>query len=258
MSRTTIKILLGLSAFPLLFVGLLLAEASEATHRGSSLQPVEQIAQTFGSVQPRSLKLYFLGDSTAAGVGATRAEDTFPFLIAQQINEVKHQSVQLFDLAKSGSKAQDVLRFQVPAAESAHPEVAVIVVSANDVTHWTWPRAVENDLRSSVERLQRAGIRVVLVGTPEMDIPLIREPLRSVIRWRGHCMAERVRKVAEEKKVFFVDLAKLTGHLFGQNPRRFFSTDQFHPSGAGYGLWARAIYPEVEKAFSADLSSVLR
>ena len=36
--------------------------------------------------------------------------------------------------------------------------------------------------------------------------------------------------------------------FFAEDPDRYYSDDEFHPSAAGYGLWADAIFPVLIEA----------
>ena len=72
-------------------------------------------------------------------------------------------------------------------------------------------------------------------------IPRFLQPLRAVSGWRGRRIDAEVRKVAESTGAIYVDIAGPTGPPFRRRPSRYFSADDFHPSDAGYGLWADAV-----------------
>jgi len=87
-----------------------------------------------------------------------------------------------------------------------------------------------------------AGVPVVLLGVPDMgSIARFAQPLRAIAGRRGRHLDAVVRQVAAVTGAVHVDLAGATGPAFRHDPRRYFSADDFHPSDAGYGLWADAV-----------------
>jgi lysophospholipase L1-like esterase len=72
-------------------------------------------------------------------------------------------------------------------------------------------------------------------------IPRFAQPLRAVAGWRGRNLDAEVRRVAADTGAVYVDIAGPTGPPFRRHPGRYFAADDFHPSDAGYGLWADAV-----------------
>jgi lysophospholipase L1-like esterase len=99
--------------------------------------------------------------------------------------------------------------------------------------------------RHTYEELVRAlppGVPVVLLGVPDMGaIPRFAQPLRAVAGWRGRNLDAEVRWVAVRTGAVYADIAGPTGPPFRHHPDRYFAADDFHPSDAGYGLWADAV-----------------
>jgi lysophospholipase L1-like esterase len=85
-------------------------------------------------------------------------------------------------------------------------------------------------------------VPVVLLGVPDMGaIPRFAQPLRAVTGWRGRHLDATVRQVAADTGAVYADIAGPTGPSFRREPGRYFAADDFHPSDAGYGLWADAV-----------------
>jgi hypothetical protein len=49
-----------------------------------------------------------LGDSTAAGVGVSRVEETYPYLVAQALAAARGRRVHVVNAAKSGAQSEQV------------------------------------------------------------------------------------------------------------------------------------------------------
>jgi len=183
-------------------------------------------------------RVVWLGDSTAAGEGASSAAGA----VASQVQDgLGVPDAALTVLAVSGARAADVLADQVPLVAGSHPDLVLISVGANDTIHLTGA----GDFRHRYEQLVRAlppGVPVVLLGVPDMGaIARFAQPLRAMAGRRGRHLDAEVRRVAVDTGAVYADIAGPTGPSFRRDPGRYFAADDFHPSDAGYGLWAEAV-----------------
>ena len=181
----------------------------------------------------------WLGDSTAAGLGASTQAQSLP----EQVAALLGAPVRLTVLARSGDRVADVVHDQVPRLAGIHPSVVFISVGANDTTHLTSRGSFRRDYAKVLAGLPSGVARVVLLGVPDMGAPpRLAQPLRAVAGWRGRALADDVRHLAARTpRAIFVDIAGRTGPAFRKKPGRYFSRDHFHPSDAGYALWAQAV-----------------
>ncbi len=207
--------------------------------------PALEIGGTFGDVDAPPLTFVVLGDSTAAGVGAGTADDAYPTRLARRIAQERFR-VRLVALGVSGARIGDVLDEQLPRALDEDPDVVFVGIGANDVTHLTRLGDVEDDVRTLLARLAEERVASVVAGPPDMRSPVFLEPLRTLVGWRGEAVAERIEAAARDAGVPVVPLADETREFFAQDPDRYYGKDDFHPSAAGYALWADVIYPYVE------------
>ncbi|MEW6473046.1 MAG: SGNH/GDSL hydrolase family protein [Actinomycetota bacterium] len=202
---------------------------------GSRLPDLELVLDRSGT----GTRLVWLGDSTAAGVGASSSAGALPSRVADGL--AAGDALPVAVLAVSGARVADVLADQVPKVAGLRPDVVLISVGANDTIHLTGRGA----FRHTYEKVVRAlppGVPVVLLGVPDMGaIPRFAQPLRAVAGWRGRNLDAEVRRVAANTGAVYVDIAGPTGPLFRRHPDRYFAGDDFHPSDAGYGLWADAV-----------------
>jgi lysophospholipase L1-like esterase len=91
-----------------------------------------------------------------------------------------------------------------------------------------------------------AAGHIVLIGVPDMGAPpRLAQPLRALTGWRGRRLDREVKRVARAKGVRYVNLFAATSKPFRSDPSRYFAADKYHPSDAGYGLWADAVAPVV-------------
>lgn len=189
-------------------------------------------------------RVVWLGDSTAAGLGASSSAGALPSQVADGL-----AATSVSVLAVSGARVADVLDDQVPKLAGLEPHLVLISVGANDTIHLTG----RGTFRRTYEKVVRAlpnGVPVVLLGVPDMGaIPRFAQPLRAVAGWRGRIVDAEVRRVATSTGAVYADIAGPTGPAFRRHSDRYFAADDFHPSDAGYGLWADAVL-EVLRNFS--------
>ena len=235
----------ALVAAPVVLAGAVLSvealRSVRRTYLGGSDAPA-----VAGRVGPpgEATRLVLLGDSTAAGVGATSTAGTVGAQLAARLPEpVAYDSV-----AVSGARAGDLAE-QVDEVLREPPDLAVVLIGANDATHLTRLGHVRRDLRAAVDRLVDAGVPVVVGTCPELGTARsFDQPLRAIVGWRGHRVADAEAAALRGSGAGVVDLARLTGPAFGRDPDRYLSEDLFHPSDAGYGLWAEALAPAAREA----------
>src|SRR4029079_5617649 len=151
--------------------------------------------------------------------------------------------VHLRSFAVVGAQSSD-LAAQVTAALPVDPDVAVILIGANDVTHTVLPAASVRYLSEAVRRLQEADVSVVVGTCPDLGtISPLPPPLRQVAReWSRRLAAAQTIAVVEAGGRT-VSLSSILGPEFAAAPALLFGPDRFHPSAAGYESLARLLVP---------------
>ncbi|MEU1707999.1 SGNH/GDSL hydrolase family protein [Streptomyces sp. NPDC005706] len=235
-------------------VGLLLAEMQLARrHVGNGSTGRVPVADgVYGHVydipgEP-PLRLALLGDSTAAGQGVHRAGQTPGALLASGLAAVAERPVELRNVASPGAQSDDLER-QVALVLSAAdpvPDVCVIMIGANDVTHRMPPTRSVRHLSAAVRRLRTAGAEVVVGTCPDLGtIEPVQQPLRWLARRTSRQLAAAQTIGAVEQGGRTVSLGDLLGPEFEANPRELFGPDNYHPSAEGYATAAMAVLPTV-------------
>lgn len=199
----------------------------------------------------RPIELAVLGDSTAAGVGAPVASQSLPVLVADRVAARLGRPVHVVGKAVSGARTATVLAEQVPLLEAAQPDVTLIVIGSNDVTHVTAPWAMGRQTAALVEAARMAGhAPVVIGGIPQFrTVPALLQPLRWVTGRYASVLRAIQRRATARAGAAYVDIAALASPRFVGRPESM-SSDGFHPSPIGYGFWADALAPAVAGAVS--------
>lgn len=218
------------------------------------------IGQPFGS-GPRSSGRYghgpgptwrmaVLGDSSAVGLGVDSPDQTPGAIMATGLAALTGRPVDLRVVAVVGAESAD-LADQVAELLDGHdaPDVAVIMVGANDVTHRVRPADAVAQLGEAVRRLRAAGAQVVVGTCPDLGtIEPIARPLRWVARRWSRQLAAAQTVAVVEAGGRTVSLGDLLGPQFYASPAEMFSADRFHPSPAGYARAAAVLLPSIADA----------
>ncbi|HET6625207.1 MAG TPA: SGNH/GDSL hydrolase family protein [Nocardioidaceae bacterium] len=197
------------------------------------------------------IKIALVGDSSAAGYGVETVEQTPGVHLASGVAEGADRRVYLRSFAFVGAQSRD-LEAQLDRALAMNPDVAVILIGVNDVTHTVRPSESVRLLEHAVRRLREARVEVVVGTCPDLGtIEPIAPPLRQVARsWSRRLAAAQTIAVVEAGGRT-VSLGSILGPEFAASPALFFGPDQFHPSAAGYSSLASVLLPSVLAAVGA-------
>ncbi|NYD46780.1 lysophospholipase L1-like esterase [Actinomadura luteofluorescens] len=212
-----------------------------------------------GTRDGEPLSLVMLGDSTAAGLGVHTPDETPAALLATGLSAIAGRPVRLTNVARSGSRSQ-ALGGQVDRALQTRPDVAVIMIGANDVTGRVPAAESVRHLARAVERLRGAGGEVVVGTCPDLgSVKSLMPPLRWFARRASRQLAAAQTIAVVERGGRSVSLGDLLGHEFAADPLAMFSEDRYHPSARGYAAAAAAVLPSMASALDLghDLSAHL-
>ncbi|WP_435768926.1 SGNH/GDSL hydrolase family protein [Nocardioides sp. SYSU DS0651] len=238
----------GLSALGAGLYGVLTAEARLARKTIGPVRedPPPDATGWYGRGRPGpAIRIALLGDSSAAGYGVDRVEETPGALVASAVAEYADRRVYLREFCVVGAKSSD-LAAQVDRALLIEPDVAIILIGANDVTHTVRPSHSVRNLSEGVRRLIAAGSAPVVGTCPDLGtVQPIAPPLRQVARaWSRRLAAAQTIAVVEEGGRT-VSLGDVLGPEFAAAPALLFGPDQFHPSAEGYRALANVLVPSV-------------
>jgi lysophospholipase L1-like esterase len=188
----------------------------------------------YGPKRPgTSQRFAMLGDSLAAGLGAQDARFTPAAMLAQGISNVLDRPVRLMNAATVGARSAD-LAAQVDRALHMRPQIAVIIIGANDVTHAGRPQVAVGHLEDAVSRLRSVGSEVVVGTCPDVgSVQPIQPPLRWVARRLSRQLAAAQMIACVRAGAHVVSFADELGQEFAQDPA-LFADDRFHPGPEGY------------------------
>jgi lysophospholipase L1-like esterase len=252
----------GLTVLTGASIGLVVAEAKLARRAiGHAVDVPPRADGLFGrhphaptplaDVDHRPLRFAMIGDSTAAGYGVEAAEQTPGALLAAALAAHSGRQVLLANVARVGA-CSDRLNEQIDTlledGPEGAPQVAAIMIGANDITHRMPITESVTHLGNAVTRLREAGCEVVVGTCPDLGtIRPIQPPLRWLVRRWSRRLAMGQARAVYAAGGRSVPIGALLGPEFDARSE-LFGPDRFHPSAEGYATAAAAILPALAAA----------
>lgn len=203
------------------------------------LPPRSEFLKLEGS-NPES-HLLIIGESTAAGVGATSTETTFASHIFQNLNA----QFTIFNIGENGLKAENL---QVLLKKSENEMTgtfskAIILIGANDCFKLTPPKKFKREMESFIQFLVlRKGVKKITIPLipPVQNFPGIPGVMRFFLGWHRSLLTNELEHL--EKKLPHLSFENHGGKFSDE----FFSEDGIHPSDWGYELIAASIAAKIK------------
>ena len=181
-----------------------------------------------------------MGDSTAVGLGADY-KDGIAYKSAVFL--AKNRTVNLMNIGVSGATSREVLQNQADKAAALKADIVLICVGANDVTHLSRSKIVEDSLSQIIDKIKTKNpqVKVLLTGSPAMgSVARFPRAIKLIARLRTEKINKAIQEVADKKGGKRLKIAEKTGPLFLRKPK-LFAEDKFHPNKEGYATWLPVI-----------------
>jgi lysophospholipase L1-like esterase len=199
-----------------------------------------------------TLAFAVLGDSIAYGQGAARPSDTISARLAAELTSSGVPTeVRVFAVPGADSHA---LASQIGHATAWKPDLALIIIGANDLTRFAPPQRAARQLADAVRALRSAGAQVVVAPAPDLSVvPWVPPEMRTAVRAGSRMLQQAQTRAAAAAGAWIADLGVTSTEAFATDPA-LFSADRFHPSSAGYAVITRALVSTIREAAAAAQS----
>ncbi|GAA2139382.1 SGNH/GDSL hydrolase family protein [Actinomadura napierensis] len=182
-------------------------------------------------------RLVVVGESTAVGVGAAEHARALPGFLAEALAARLRCAVAWSVAGENGANARRVARLVRRRAGGHGPaDLVVATVGINDLIRCRSLGRWADDVADLVAVLRGGyGDAAVLVaGMPPVHrFPALPRPLRTVLGARARTMDRVTREAAHAAGAVHVPMDEAIAE-----DRTLFAADGFHPSAAGYRVWA--------------------
>ena len=119
-----------------------------------------------------SIRYLALGDSYTIGTGLEHENQNFPSLLVQRLRAESGIDVALVNLGVNGYTTADLIREELPVAHGARPDVATVLIGANDIVQGSDEASYRRRLRQiygAVRQLGLAPERVLAISVPDFS-----------------------------------------------------------------------------------------
>lgn len=184
-----------------------------------------------------------VGDSTTTGPGLQGPEEIWLAQFARRLGD--RFCVRVHSFAEGGATAQSVERDQLPHLVDLAPDLAFVVVGANDALRGVPVRTFERRLDRIASAVVGAGSTLVLSGVGNLGtIPRLLPPSDRLMAAHGRRYDRAHERVAKRHGGIKVDMWTDVAEVFRSHPDAF-SRDLFHPTAVGHAAWADAAHRAV-------------
>jgi lysophospholipase L1-like esterase len=193
-------------------------------------------------------RVALLGDSIAWGQGAAHEDDRLAARLERGLAEHSiWATTRVF--AVPGARSSG-LGGQVDRALAWCPDVSVVIIGANDLTHLVPTADVIADFETAVGRLRADGGEVVVAPAPDLStVAHVPVGLRPLVQNASAELRRRQIAAALALGARVADADAATAQAF-RSDAALFAADRFHPSSAGYAVIATTLLPQVTAALS--------
>ena len=183
-------------------------------------------------------KLFVIGESTVAGLGARTHEYALAGQFARQLSEHIDQGVEWHVVGKNGVTARRTIDELLPQMPDERFNYILVGLGGNDVMKLSSPVKWRTDMTELLERLRdKQPDAVIFLSNCPMIVlsPVMPEPIKSILWELSKMHDANIREFTSEMERVFYYPQPVDVTLEG------FFADGIHPSEQGYAEWAEAM-----------------
>jgi lysophospholipase L1-like esterase len=198
------------------------------------------------------LRYVALGDSYSSGEGLTAA-DAWPVRLAGALAQGDPRVELVLNAARPGWTSQQALEVELVQAKDARPDVATVMIGANDAFQNVPVAQFQERLRAllaGTAALVGDPRRVVVVTIPDYRAApsVVRTPQSAAAAQALPAFAKAVADEAARAGMPVADIADLS-RAMGSDPSLVLA-DGLHPSAKELDLWTQRIVPVARQAWA--------
>lgn len=190
----------------------------------------------------RPISLLVLGDSTAAGVGASSQEDALPGHLARAFLHRFGRGTRWVAVGHNGATARDLITQHLDEATAETYDVVFLTIGANDALALRSRSAFSRDIRQLVDALRLASPDAIILVSlmPRFDrFRSLGNPVRWNLALHASSLDAGARAAVAGKPMVFA-IPKPPPYT-----PEFWASDGFHPGPQGYREWVDFALGEV-------------
>lgn len=199
-------------------------------------------------MENRVIRYVAIGDSYTIGNGVLEQE-RWPNVLVGHLVENGINVELVANPAVSGFTVLDAINYEVSVLKKYRSDLITVLIGANDNFRGKPVEDFKTDLRKLLDLIeQNASVdaSVILVSIPDYTASPAAAGYSSSERAQIRQLIDQYNKViqeeAEKRDLGFADISPISQTMTSED---FYIEDGLHPSGKGYALWEKEIFPEV-------------
>ncbi len=203
-----------------------------------SMRMEYQMFHPFRQIKGKApLKILFLGDSTAVGVGSSVPATSTAGWFAHDFPQASIENI-----SQSGLRLAGLVEKLRLIGEQDF-DLAVLQIGANDIMHLTPMAKIDRDVRTVLEFVGKRARHCVILHSGDVGAaPIFIWPFKWFFSQRSYAVRKIYLTAARDTGAIYVDLIHLNVDKFcSGNPEKYYAPDRLHLSGEGYRIWYEAI-----------------
>ena len=224
-----------------LYLYLANAYAYYSLNRPDLKAPAAQgVYELNGSAASETLIYAALGDSLTSGLGLSKYEESFPYLLAEDLAG-QGSKVALLNFSYPGYRTDDLIKNLLEQAIASKPNLVTLLIGTNDVYGLYGAEKFKKNYQFILERLtEDSKAKIYAISLPFIGAQAFLPPNNYYFTRQTVEFNKIIKELAAAYGAVYIDIAEPTKAEFsGQG--LYYSADQFHPSAAGQALWEKII-----------------
>ena len=181
-------------------------------------------------------RVLLIGESTVAGVGAATHAEALAGHLAADLKARTGRRIECAVFGLSGATVGRAHASLLPAIPATEFDLIVVAFGVNDVLERTASKLYADRVRKLIAAVRDriGGAPVLIAAVPPMArFPALPQPLRAYFGARAALLDREVRRTSIIRAAHVAAKVRIEPHLF--------APDRFHPSPAGYRVWAQTL-----------------
>lgn len=189
-----------------------------------------------------SVDFVVLGESTVAGVGASKQALGLAGQIAVSIHQETGRTVLWSAIGRNGMTADRLPKKLLPKINHTSPSFIVVAIGVNDVKAFRAVRTWKQNIESLLFQIhsQVTNTQIVICGVPDMSyFPALPNPLRYVLGQESISLDAVLESTIEKYDSVIYTKVPAT------SSKEYYASDGFHPNDLGYQAWGELVSKEL-------------